>query len=315
MSIVLTSDNGDARSWQSHTIDVQSNWYYVLSESCLRVLQLLAEEIEKQGSSIVDTSVNLESLAPCAVCLRPVRDELANGRGFAIVHGFPVEECSQQRLTAMYWALGHLIGKPQVQDIGGTLLFDVRDTGQDVSRGARFSVTNAESGFHTDCAFNPGIPEVVGLLCLQTARNGGRSQLVSAYAVHDRIANQFPDALKTLYEPFQFDRRGQHQADEPPTLPFPVFAGSNSYLCTRYMHYYIQVGQDRAGKPLDSDQIHALEVMEEVIHQDSMRIEFDLQPGQMLFTSNHCILHNRTAFIDHDEADRRRHYVRLWLNR
>ena len=35
----------------------------------------------------------------------------------------------------------------------GTLLYDVRDTGQDVAQGARFSVTNYESSFHTDNSF------------------------------------------------------------------------------------------------------------------------------------------------------------------
>jgi hypothetical protein len=35
----------------------------------------------------------------------------------------------------------------------------------------------------------------------------------------------------------------------------------------------------------------------------------------MMFTNNHWILHNRTAFTDHAEADGKRHYVRLWLSR
>jgi hypothetical protein len=33
----------------------------------------------------------------------------------------------------------------------------------------------------------------------------------------------------------------------------------------------------------------------------------------MLFVNNRWILHNRTAFEDHPEPERRRHYVRLWL--
>lgn len=46
-----------------------------------------------------------------------------------------------------------------------------------------------------------------------------------------------------------------------------------------------------------------------------MRIEFDLHRGQMMFTNNRWILHNRTAFTDRPDPDDRRHYVRLWLNR
>ena len=50
---------------------------------------------------------------------------------------------------------------------------DVRDTGRDVTKGARFSVTNAESTFHNDNAFSPRIPDYVALLCVRTARVGG----------------------------------------------------------------------------------------------------------------------------------------------
>ena len=38
-----------------------------------------------------------------------------------------------------------------------------------------------------------------------------------------------------------------------------------------------------------------------------------LRPGDMFFSNNRWILHNRTAFEDHLEPERRRHYVRLWL--
>ena len=55
--------------------------------------------------------------------------------------------------------------------------------------------------------------------------------------------------------------------------------------------------------------------MENQLQDPQLRIEFSLEPGQMLFVNNHWILHNRTAFEDHPEPERRRHYLRLWLNR
>ena len=315
MGSVLAREGDQLRSWRAQTIDPTTGWYYSLSEDCLRVLDRFVERAEADVASTVKLAVDGDDLTACEECLGPVRDALLSGRGFAIVQRLPVETASQRRLTALYWALGHLLGTPQVQDKHGTLLFDVTDTGQDVKQGARFSVTNAESGYHTDCAFNPGIPEVVGLLCLKTAKSGGRSQLVSAYSVHDELAACFPDELETLYRPFHFDRRGQHRDDEPPTLPFAVFAAPESRLCTRYMRYYIDVGQERIGQPLSDAQTHALGAMEATIHEAGMNIEFDLRPGQMLFTNNRWILHNRTAFEDYDEPECRRHYVRLWLNR
>ena len=315
MSSVLARDGNRLRSWRAQTIDSDASWYYRLSEDCLSALRRYAERAKTGSATIAELPVDTDELMMCQERLGAVKDALISGRGFVIVHQLPTEEFSQKGLTAIYWALGHLLGTPQVQDKHRTLLFDVTDTGKDVKQGARFSVTNAESGYHTDCAFNPGMPEVVGLLCLKAAKTGGRSKLVSAYAVHEELAEHFPDELETLYHPFQFDRRGQHREDEPPTLPFPIFAVPESQLCTRYMHYYIQVGQERIGQPLSERQARALGAMEDTIHQTGMNVEFDLQPGQMLFTSNRWILHNRTAFEDHEDPDSRRHYVRLWLNR
>jgi alpha-ketoglutarate-dependent taurine dioxygenase len=42
-------------------------------------------------------------------------------------------------------------------------------------------------------------------------------------------------------------------------------------------------------------------------------VEFNLNPGEMLFINNRWLLHNRTAFEDHAEPGRQRHYVRLWV--
>src|SRR5918911_340137 len=99
----------------------------------------------------------------------------------------PASAPPPQDWPALYWLVGQLLGRPFVQNVQGTLLYDVRDTGQDVRYGARFSVTNAESSFHTDNSFGDTVLDYVGLLCLNAARSGGLSQLVSGYAVRDEL--------------------------------------------------------------------------------------------------------------------------------
>src|SRR4029078_8833439 len=91
-------------------------------------------------------------------------------RGFAIIDGVPAEYRSPEESRAVYWGLGQVREEPMAQNVEGTLLYDVRDTGQDVAYGARFSVTNAESSFHTDNSFGETVVDYVGLLCLKTAR-------------------------------------------------------------------------------------------------------------------------------------------------
>ena len=200
----------DRRAWTAETIDASSEWYYTLSE---RYLSALDSEVRKTGA-ISDLRVS-DTIA-CAPCLQPVLNALHTGRGFAIIEHLPVEYYTLDEARAAYWMIGQCLGIPFEQNIEGTLLYDVRDTGRDVKSGARFSVTNAESSFHTDGAFGTQVPELVGLLCIKTARSGGRSQLISACAVHNILHQQAPDVLNALYSSFYFDRRGQYLPGEAP---------------------------------------------------------------------------------------------------
>jgi alpha-ketoglutarate-dependent taurine dioxygenase len=247
--------------------------------------------------------------------LRPVLDRLENGPGFVILTGVPRERFSVEGWRDFYWRLGQFLGRPAEQNVQGTLLYDVRDTGQDVRTGARFSVTNAESGFHTDNSFGADVVDYVGLLCLQDALSGGVNQLVSAYAVHDRLRARHPEVLPVLQAPFHIDRRGGVRPGETPTAHFPVMQWDGDELVCRYLRYWIEAGHDKAGEPLTPDRVRALDALDAAAGAPDLRAEFALGPGQMLFVNNRWLLHNRTAFADHPEPDRRRHLVRLWLRR
>ena len=295
------------RVWTAATIDDASAWTTALSGESLDEL-----EAHVGREEMAPPSLSRPHLPRCAEQLAAAREELDRGRGFALV-----EHLDEARFgggtEAAYWALGRLLGRPFPQDVAGTLLYDVRDTGRSVTDGARFSVTRAESTFHTDNAFNEELPDFVGLLCRRAALEGGRSQLVNAMALY----NELPGSVdpETLHGAFWFDRRGQEGPGEPPIARRRIFTRNGDELSMRYMAYYIEVGQERAGEALTPAQARLLEAVEEVLAHPGMRVEFDLGQGQMLFTNNHWILHNRTAFTDHPEAADRRHCVRLWLRR
>ena len=48
--------------------------------------------------------------------LLTIRDELINGRGFALLRGLPLESLSQREAAIMYWGLGTHIGKAVSQN-------------------------------------------------------------------------------------------------------------------------------------------------------------------------------------------------------
>jgi alpha-ketoglutarate-dependent taurine dioxygenase len=275
-------DAVEPRAWTAETVDAPGSWYYPLPASGPSALPAVLQALEA-------------------------------GRGFAILGGPPERRSSAEELRALYWAVGQCLGRPVAQDVRGTLFYDVRDTGQDLAQGARFSVTSYESTFHTDNSFGAEVVDYVGLLCLSTARAGGRSQLVSGYAVHDELRRSAPEVLDVLSRPFHVDRRGGVRPGEPPTVQRPVVAWEGGGLVFRYLRHWIEAGHQKAGAPLTPAQVGALDALDEVLRRPGLRVEFDLRPGEMFFINNRWLLHNRTAFEDHPEPERRRHLVRLWL--
>ncbi len=312
-SQMLTESVSEKRAWRTGSIDDSATWHYTLSDDFLSNTERIIREVRGRDLPITEISRQAMSSNNGGEYLQPVLDALRSGRGFAIVNRVPIDGYDIEEAQLMYWMTGQHLGTPMEQNIEGTLLYDVRDTGENVTQGARFSVTNAESTFHNDNAFGEPLPDIVGLLCLRTAKSGGQSQLVSGCALHNELLENHPDALETLYQRFYFDRRGQFRAGESPTSHFPVFQWSGGELTLRYLYYYIQVGHECAGEPLTADQSSALEIVETLLRRADFRVEFNLQPGQMLFTNNRWILHNRTAFEDDADPALRRHYVRLWL--
>ncbi len=305
----------DRRAWRADTIDNHQAWYYPLPESCRAVLRESVTGWRRQPRPVTEVVLADALRADAARELAPALRDLESVRGFVILDRVPVEEHAEAEAQLMYWLVGQMLGVPFEQNVQGTLLYDVRDTGQDVSYGARFSVTNAESTFHTDNSFGATVLDYVGLLCIRPAKAGGRSQVVSGVAVHEELRERHPEELAVLYRPFHFDRRGGVRAGEAPTVSYPVITWDGREPVFRYLRYWIETGHQKAGTPLTPAQVRALDALDRLAGRPELRVEFDLRPGQMFFINNRWILHNRTAFEDFAEPARRRHLVRLWLRR
>ena len=310
----MLTQTAAARAWRADTIDDTESWYYPLPERTLSLLDPIVAEKLRGSPALTDLRLSEHLCAACGEDFGHVRTDLENGRGFVILT-VPAQRYSPVELQAVYWLVGQFLGRPVEQNVQGTLLYDVRDTGQDIRYGARFSVTNAESTFHTDNSFGVEVLDYIGLLCLNPAKSGGLSQVVSGHTVWQEMRTGHPDEASRLRQLFHFDRRGGLRPGDEPTVRFPIVREDGPELLIRYLRYWIEVGHEKAGQPLTTEQIHALDVLDRVAGQRHVRVEFALRPGEMLFVNNRWILHNRTAYEDYPDSERKRHYVRLWLQR
>ena len=134
------------------------------------------------------------------------------------------------------------------------------------------------------------------------------SSLVSAATIYNTILDEAPDLLDVLYQPFYF----AHLGDEKPTLS-PIFSYHKGKLSCRYLRQYIELGHDIEGVPLSQIQIEAMDLFDDIMHRNEVKLDMMLQPGDIQFANNYMVLHSRTGFEDYEAPDRYRKLVRLWL--
>jgi alpha-ketoglutarate-dependent taurine dioxygenase len=81
----------------------------------------------------------------------------------------------------------------------------------------------------------------------------------------------------------------------------------------RYLRRQIDAGATRRGVPLSVFEREALDYLDELTERPDLRLDMDLQPGDIQLCNNYTILHSRTGFRDGPERHQQRHMLRLWL--
>ena len=295
--------------WYGPELARQHDWIHELTATELSEVAAALAEVERRDLPIIGIGRDDFSLPTLGPRLLAIRDELLDGRGFMLLRGLPVADYSPRQAATVYWGLGRWIGTPRSQNGKGHLLGHVRDLGYDVSDPkVRIYQTTSRQTYHTDSC------DVVSLLCLQTAKSGGLSSLVSSMTIHNEMLRRRPDLLALLYEPFATDRRGEIPPGQKPWFEIPVFNRCDGQISAIYARQYINSAQRFPEVPrLTAQQIEALDMFDALANDHALRLDMELRRGDMQFVCNHVILHDRTAFEDWPEPERKRHLLRLWL--
>jgi len=235
--------------------------------------------------------------------------ELSAGRAFVLIRGFPVDVLSEAETELAYVGLGLHLGMPVSQNAAGDLLGHVRDTGvvRD-SPAVRMYATNQRQDFHCDGS------DMVGLLCLKTARTGGESKIASSMAVYNEMLARRPDLVGVLRQPLAWDRNDEQSPGEDPFFSLPVIFDIDGAPRIFFVGWYIRDAQRHEQAPrLTAEQLEALELLEGIDNDPSFYLQMEFQPGDIQLLNNAKILHAREAYTDYDDPAERRHLLRLWL--
>jgi hypothetical protein len=242
--------------------------------------------------------------------LREIHDALLQGCGFALIRSLPVRQWSRELTAAVFFGLGTHLGNPRPQNSKGHILGHVIDMGLEATDpNVRIYQTHERQTFHTDSS------DIVGLVCLQQAKAGGDSALVSSNTIYNQMRALHPQLAALLFEPIATDRRGEVAPGQKPFFEIPVFSWYQGLMSTIYQRQYIDSAQ-RFDDALRLTPLHveALDCFDALANSADLNFLMRLEAGDMQFVHNHTLLHDRTAFEDWGEPTRKRHLLRLWLS-
>ena len=298
------------KSWTRESISPEG-WLIPLPADCVGELDEVAAAVRATPRPVDTLDPADFSLRACTAVMASVRAKLETDTGLAVVDRFPVERYSQAENLAIGWLLAAMLGQVVAQKANGTRLYDVKDSGQALGYGVRRSVTNLGQPFHTDGGWLWKAPAFVGLFCLESAMEGGLSRFVSLVTAHHELRRRRPDLLARLYQPFHWDRQGEHAPDAPRVSRQPVFEFEGGTLASRYYEDYVRNGSKMAGEELDDEGTQALAALREIVDDPANWVEFRIEKGQLQYLNNRQFAHSRTAFKDPGPGQGR-HMLRLW---
>lgn len=297
--------------WLGSSLQNDESWIYRLDAAAVEEIEAALAHVKRTGARI-PYAADAFPLPRFAAQLDHILDEIENGRGFMLLRGLPRGRYTDEECALIYWGLGVHLGIPVSQNARGHLLGHVRDEGRVLADpNARVYQTNQRMDFHTDM-----LPvDLLGLICLRTAKSGGESKLVSALTVHNVLRAERPDLLEALYGMFHIDWRGEEPAGERPWFTLPMFSECDgkvtSRICSRtYFESAARFGEQYR---ITDIQRAALDAVQAIANRPELMLSMDFQEGDIQLINNHMTLHARTAYEDYDEPGRQRHLLRMWI--
>ncbi|MDP2504165.1 TauD/TfdA family dioxygenase [Oceanobacter sp. 3_MG-2023] len=303
MSIILNKPITDPVAWKGQELIRDDSWIFHLSDESLAGVAEALALCKARGAKV--PNINKEDFPVDGQLKEDIKffcEELENGRGFMLIRGLNKMGYNEEDLAIIYYGIGLHMGTPVSQNPKGDMLGKVTSVGDPNQRDTRVYETNSYLPYHTD------LSDVVGLLSIRKAKTGGLSSLVSAATVYNEVLTRHPEYIGLLYRPLYFN----HLGEELPSLS-PIFSYHDGKLACRYLRKYIEDGQAIRKVSLSKVEVEVLDLIDSIIHDNTIRMDMMLEPGDIQFANNYTVMHSRTSFEDDDDPAQKRLLLRLWL--
>jgi len=301
--------------WKVSDFKSENEWTYTFSEN-----QIF--ELEEAAKKVINKKLAPTSFSKCDFILDSLTkvlneqlDILQKGRGFIRLRGLDVKKYDSLTIQTIYWGICSYLGVGIPQNSKGELMSGVKDYGDKIISdnpyrdGIRLHRTTAKIDAHTDSC------DHVALLCLQRAKQGGESGVISALSVYNEILKNKPEYLDTLCKGFYIDLIGKGKSEkELSSHQIPVFSYYGGKMCSRFNKSQIELGAEKKSGGLDSLSKEAVEYVQFLTVQEDFHLKMMLEEGDIQVLNNRVIYHTRTKVLDHEDPSKKRLLYRVWLN-
>lgn len=298
--------------WHGEELAGDPHWRHRLTGEETAELLHATREAAARGLAVGDFQREDFPLPTLGPRIEALADGVENGRGVALLHGFPVDQLDDASLRIAYWGFGVHAATIISQNSKGQLLAEVSDRGNAYDNpNTRGFSTNAELLPHVDTS------DMTSLLCVRDALNGGDSRVVSSTATFNVILAEHPEYLPPLMRGFYNDLRGEGptgEIDELTHVQIPVFSHCAGRVSCSFNYRMIENAARKRGVPLTTLERAALDFLREVTLRPAMGHVFRMAPGDIQMVSNHSVFHSRTNFVDRENPAERRCLFRFWMN-
>eukprot|EP00747_Dinoflagellata_sp_TGD_P130601 gnl/TRDRNA2_/TRDRNA2_174847_c0_seq37.p1 gnl/TRDRNA2_/TRDRNA2_174847_c0~~gnl/TRDRNA2_/TRDRNA2_174847_c0_seq37.p1 ORF type:complete len:485 (-),score=99.26 gnl/TRDRNA2_/TRDRNA2_174847_c0_seq37:121-1575(-) len=234
--------------------------------------------------------------------LEAISEELENGTGVAMIRNMPVLDTrfTEDDLAVMYLGVSAHIGHVILQSSSGLRSasrgyglplgrVQAEMTGQTPKDGKQ---TNNAFRFHTDRC------DVISLLGIRTAPNGGASRVASAPAIYNKMLERCPELARVLAQPIDRIWEGQNGFFR---LPVWGLTPSGKFT-TQISPSYVETAQymDYCQKATE-EQIRALDAIEDIGLE--VGAEYMTKPGMLVWMNNHQVYHGRGTWDVTDKEE------------
>ena len=153
--------------------------------------------------------------------------------------------------------------------------------------------TTDKQVFHTD------VGDLIALMALEVAEEGGTSRLSSGGRVYNELAATRPDLIQTLSEPWVLDTFG----GDPGFTMRPLLYLEDGHVIIQYSRrHFTGYGQQKRNPnipPITEAQAEALDAVHFLAEKFSLGLNF--QKGDIQYINSLGLLHARDAFKDGKE--------------